>query len=322
MPLTDPSSSTGDASEFEVAMDIVSLERAVQSFFSRGLADSSRSSYLFAQKRYLSFCSQFSISPLPVSERSLCLFAAFLANQGLHARTISAYLSAVRHLQISAGLPTPQISSWPWLHYVTRGIKRSQNQSTKVRLPITTSVIKQLGMVWSDRQVCFRQKLLWAVACTAFCGFFRLEELLPLSAKDSNPPMLLSDLATDSHVNTSLFCMTVRKSKTDSFGRGCEIKLRSTGMMICPGPDQALTSYLLSRPVGDGALFLCHDGFPLTKEDFISQVRAALLEAGLNPNLFAGHSFRIGAATTAAAAGVPGHVIKYLGRWSSDAYQL
>ena len=73
---------------------------------------------------------------------------------------------------------------------------------------------------------------------------------------------------------------------------------------------------------GDGALFLCHDGLPLTKEDFISQVRAALLEAGLNPNLFAGHSFRIGAATTAAAAGVPGHVIKYLGRWSSDAYQL
>ena len=49
-------------------------------------------------------------------------------------------------------------------------------------------------------------------------------ELLPLSARDSNPPMHLSDLATDSHVNT-LFSMTVRKLKTDSFGRGCEVKL-------------------------------------------------------------------------------------------------
>ena len=104
------------------------------------------------------------------------------------------------------------------------------------------------------------------------------------------------------------------KWKTDSFGRGCDVKLRSKGMMVCPV--QALTS-LLSSPVGHGALFFCQDGLPLTKEDFISLVRAALLKAGLNPNLFAGHS---GAATTATAAGV--HDIKHLGGWSSDAYQL
>ena len=37
---------------------------------------------------------------------------------------------------------------------------------------------------------------------------------------------------------------------------------------------------------------------------------------------YAGHSFWIGAATTAAEKGIEDSVIKMLGRWESSAYQL
>jgi hypothetical protein len=36
--------------------------------------------------------------------------------------------------------------------------------------------------------------------------------------------------------------------------------------------------------------------------------------------MYSGHSFQIGAATTAGSVHVEDHLIKILGRWSSDAY--
>ena len=48
----------------------------------------------------------------------------------------------------------------------------------------------------------------------------------------------------------------------------------------------------------------------------------AARQAGLPYSSLKGHSFRIGVASTAAAAGLPDWLIKVLGRWSSDCHQL
>jgi hypothetical protein len=53
------------------------------------------------------------------------------------------------------------------------------------------------------------------------------------------------------------------------------------------------------------------------------ELRAALSKAHLDPDLYTGHSFRIGAATVAHAQGIDDSMIMTLGRWSrkSNAYQ-
>ena len=58
-----------------------------------------------------------------------------------------------------------------------------------------------------------------------------------------------------------------------------------------------------------------------TRDRFVTRVRSALSKAGLYLNLFAGHSFRIGAATVAHMKGIEDSTIMTLGRWKSNAYQ-
>ena len=76
---------------------------------------------------------------------------------------------------------------------------------------------------------------------------------------------------------------------------------------------------------GDGAcvdMFEESPGVALTRDTFIREVRDALERAGIRSSGYAGHSFRRGAATNAAAVGIHGHEIQLLGRWRSDAWKL
>ena len=82
----------------------------------------------------------------------------------------------------------------------------------------------------------------------------------------------------------------------------------------------ALLGYLSVRGSQHGPLFLFEDGRFLTRGRFVDAIRTALNSAGVDQQKYCGHSFRIGAATTAAARGIEDSVIKTLGRWESVAY--
>ena len=121
------------------------MDRAVHLYFAQGIAQSTASSYSSAQWRYLNFCNLAGVSPLPVTELSASRFVVHLATQGLRAQSIAVYLSALRHLQVSAGLPSLVRSEWPRLSYVLRGVKRSQSGlPARTRLLISGAIMRRL----------------------------------------------------------------------------------------------------------------------------------------------------------------------------------
>ena len=78
----------------------------------------------------------------------------------------------------------------------------------------------------------------------------------------------------------------------------------------------ALLAYLVVRPSTPGPLFVFHDGTPLSRARLVTQlhVHEVLSQIGLKVANCSGHSFRIGAVTTAARAGLSDLFTQTLGR--------
>ena len=161
-------------------------------------------------RRFHCFCDRYNVGdPFPVTERLLCCYAAYLAEDGLAPSSIKLYLAAVRDTQLSLGLPDPrEQSSLPLLKRVQAGISRvrlSRGRPSKQRLPITAHMLRQIkgaleAMAHEEKAV------LWAVCCVAFFGFFRLGELLLDAQTSFNTQIHLAwgDVAVDNQQNPKM----------------------------------------------------------------------------------------------------------------------
>ena len=112
----------------------------------------------------------------------------------------------------------------------------------------------------------------------------------------------MNDIAVDSLSEPSAIHIHLRRSKIDQYGQGVDIYLGRTEGDICPVT--VLLSYLGIRGSSGGPLFKYSDGKALTKQSFVARVREALEALGYDCKVNAGHSFRIGAATTAEEHGI------------------
>ena len=310
-----------------VALDVGHLEELAGELVEASVAPSTARVYASGQRRFLAFCGGAGVGvPFPVTERVLCLFVAHLADGGLKHSTIKGYLSAVRRLHIIQDFGDPFVASLPLLDCAVKGVKlrqaRSPSSRPQPRLPITPRLLRVMRDFWEGDRCNPDNVMLWAACCTCFLGFLRSGEITvpSLQAYDSDGHLSVGDVALDSLSAPSVCQVHIKASKTDPFRKGVLVYLGASGDRLCPVA--ALAAYLVVRGQSPGPFFRFASGVPLSREVLVTRVRAALRPSGVDMSQYSGHSFRIGAATTAAAVGIEDSLIKTLGRWESSAYLL
>ena len=257
----------------------------------------------------------FNLTPYPIKESNLRLFATYLARKLSYA-TICTYISSIRLRQIELGYrPTPEM---PLLRLLMKGIKREKGARAKVkRKPITIQLLKALKQALRLSSFTIHdQTMLWSAFTTAFFGFLRASEFCSPSQSsfDASRTLLVRDVT----LLDDVALLNIKSSKCDQFRKGCEVRLATSGKSVCPF--RSLRRHVLQCPNRDVPLFRFSYGAYLTRQVFSDLVKS-LLPPSCDKASYSSHSFRIGAATCAADKHTPAWLIKALGRWASNCFE-
>ena len=260
----------------------------------------------------------------PISEDIIIKFVIYCADI-LHLKwnTIKLYLAGVQFHFIKAGYGKP-LEYCEKLSYIIKAVRRRQsllNEEKVNRLPITFKVLSSLcQLLKAGAFNIHTDEMLLCAFQMAFFGFLRCAEFTILNISDNNSNIVcIEDIVFNS--NPSSYTFHLKGSKTDPFHKGVHILIFSNSVLC---PVWSMRKFIVRR-IHQGAspaspLFLDYDDSILKRFRLISYLRHLMVRLGLDENAYGGHSFRIGAATSAGSACVEDHLIQTMGRWSSDCY--
>lgn len=264
----------------------------------------------------------------PISEDILTFFAThcykFLK---LQHSTIKLYLCGIRFKYLKHNVMSPldslETKPLPRLALILKSIKRQQGSNTMTRLPITGDILlKMCKKLRCGMFSPFIDAMLECACTVAFFGFLRCGEFTVKRSTDFDPSRHLC--VGDIRIHDNMCTLTLKESKTDPFRKGITIQLHQMSQDPCPV--KILKKYLALRQLAipgntnSRPLFISENNAALDRTQFIQYCRRVLNVCGYDSCKYNGHSFRIGAATSAGAGKVEDHLIKILGRWSSDCY--
>ena len=239
--------------------------------------------------------------------------------------TIRMYLAALRFYcsinQLPSSLHDMNGDRTFSINTLLKAVEKVQKPSRPPRLPIDAALLSRMCAILDGSYFdAYWDALFKAVLSCAFFGFLRPGEFTTQRFHPSRN-LTISDI---SFVSNSVL-LHLKRSKADRLNRGVSVRYFPTHDLMCPIAN--LRRYLRFRSCRfrqtstQIPLFMMTNGNALSRREFISRLRSLLSTLGHNALRYSGHSLRIGAASSAAHAGVSSDLIKLLGRWSSDAYQ-
>ena len=231
--------------------------------------------------------------PSPYLLNTLCNYVAYLAKAGLKHCINKTYI-----LGISKFIGNPFANgALPRLEYVLTGIKRVESHAPQARsrLPITTDTMHKLRDVWLSAPEHPDHSGPQPVWDFSFSSGWRVHGPLCPGVLPGGAPTL-AGLGIGQPL-TALSGASLHQTEHNTpFPAG-------GGGVLGEDRFSCLPSYghhTGVQPLTPGPLFIRQSRAPLTRSYLVSQLQAAHRIRGIDDTHFNGHSFRIGAATTAA----------------------
>ena len=242
-------------------------------------------------------------------------FVAHLSLSGKAFSTAKTYLAALssKHKLNSWTDPTDSFL----IKKLMQGFARS-SPSKDVRYPITLQrlqkIVKTLPLVCNDS---FEVILFKTAFVLAFFGFFRISELLGqnMSLKRARKAVKVADVKME----PSKMSICLNGSKCDQRMKGEKIVLQRERVYTEVCPVLTTREFLRIRPKSSEYLLVHYNSSQLTRFQFQAVLKKVAKQLGWPIQSYSSHSFRIGAATTAAMNGDSIDMIMEKGRWKSSA---
>ena len=276
-----------------------------------------KSAYHRSWARFRDFAEQHSLdTTLPLTVSAVALFIADRVQQKYKASTISAQISALGYIHKLRGLADPTASFLIQKMLVSC---HKQQPTQDMRLPIDKAMLSQILAALEHTTTSSQDRSLFrAMFALAFHAFLRIGEITVSSPGVNNPNLL--ELKQIEFNSTESCCITFIKYK-HSKSQSVTVTVKAGQPGACPV--RIMKEYVAVRGARPGPLFLRTPGIltPVTRSQFNAHLRSTLIFCKFATARFTSHSFRIGAATSAAAQGLSDAQIRQLGRWNSDAFK-
>jgi site-specific recombinase XerD len=264
-------------------------ERA-HDYANAAMAINTRRAYRADWRDFAAWCERHRRAALPAVPETVAAYLAALADHR-KTSTITRRLSAIAQAHKTAGFPSP--TGEAAVRQVAAGIRRKHGTHQQGKEAAVTADLRAMVGTLDASLPGLRDR---ALLLLGFAGAFRRSELVAL------------DVADVTRTRDGLV-VRLRRSKTDQEGIGREVGIPyGSTPMTCPV--RALEDWLAAAGITAGPLFHPIDRHGnvrprrLTDQSVALIVKRAALAAGLNPQVYAGHSLRAGLATAAAQAGV------------------